>query len=44
MSSDLLHFVGAAERCDLLIWFLKQNQKIAAFRSSYTGQLLLNDG
>ncbi|MFJ5240636.1 hypothetical protein ACIP86_28600 [Pseudomonas neuropathica] len=31
--------VGAAEGCDLLIWsFKKQDQKIAAFGSSYTGE------
>ena len=30
--------VGAAEGCDLLI--LKQNQKIAAFGSSYKGRML----
>ncbi len=29
--------VGAAEGCDLLILFLKQGQKIAAFGSSYRG-------
>jgi hypothetical protein len=35
--------VGAAAGCDLLFWFLKQDQKIAACGSSYWVHVLTGE-